>query len=166
MCGISIINRKRKPMTDEALIKETEFRLHIAVLKHVNSAFIGAQNPGLKIFHVANESRDAQQGYWNKIQGVEPGVSDFLCCWRGHMGALELKTSTGKLSNAQNKFLSWGRSIGWHTGVARSVQQAHWLLVQWGLKAAHNTIIEADQRTDAGKFKDAYDFYVPLPHGE
>ena len=103
-----------------------EYRLHVACLKHGKSAF-----PQAKFIHIANQARDAQEAFFNKQMGVEPGVSDFLVGWKPrNVGVLEIKTPDGNLSTPQNKFLSWAYSIGWSIGVAKSVRQFHNVLVQ------------------------------------
>lgn len=138
-----------------------EFKLHCAILKHIRSAFIGAHNPNLKIFHVANETKDASQAYWNKVLGIEPGASDLFAGWNGNTGVMEIKAPDGKLTGSQNKFLSWASAVGWHTGIARSVKQAHHILCTWGLKAAHQSIIEPDYSTQAEKFQRAHEWLAP-----
>lgn len=139
-----------------------EYKLHIAILAHINSAFIGPHNPNLKCFHVPNQSRDGTEAFFNKQLGVLPGVSDMLFGWNGnHTGALEIKAEYNELSSAQNKFMSWAKIIGWHTGTAKTVKQAHEVLIKWGLKPAHNTIVEPDYRTKEEKFRDAHNFFAP-----
>ncbi len=138
-----------------------EYRLHVAIVKHVNSAFIGAHNPNMKFFHVPNQNKDATQAFFNQQLGVLPGVPDLIFSWPANIGGLEIKAPTGKLSSPQNRFLSWAKLIGWHTGTAKSVRQAHHLLVMWGLKAAHQSIVEPDYSTQQQKFERAFDWYKP-----
>lgn len=143
---------------------ESEFRLHLAIKKHYESCFIGAHNPNLKIFHVANESRDAVQGYWNKVLGILPGLPDLMAGWpHKNTGICEIKLPGKPLSSAQNKVISWAHHIGWHTGVARSVRQFHEVALSWGLKAGHQSILEPDQRTEQQKFSDSYSYFKPPP---
>ena len=143
-------------------MEESEFELQIAVNKHIDSCFVGSHNPDFKYWHIANENRDADQAYWNKVLGVLPGVLDLMAGWPvSQCGVLELKVGKNKLTTPQNKFISWARHIGWHTGVAYTVKQAHGVLCQWGLKPAHNSIIEPDYRTWDEKNKDAQNFYMP-----
>ena len=133
-----------------------EYKIHVAIVEHIRKAF-----PQVKAFHVPNQNRDATEAFWNKQMGVEPGVSDLLLGWQGNTGALEIKSETGKLSTPQNKFLSWASSIGWHTGVARSVRGAHQILMGWGLKPHANITHEPELRTFAEKNKAIYDMYAP-----
>lgn len=140
----------------------TEFRLHLAIKKHYESCFIGVHNPNLKIFHIANESRDSTQGHFNKMLGVLRGLPDIMAGWpEKNTGICELKLPGKPLSGDQNKVLSWAAHIGWHTGVARSVQQFHSVMLKWGLHAAHNSILEPDQRSDQQKMHDAFNLYKP-----
>lgn len=157
-----------------------EYKLHIAILAHINSAFIGTHNPNLKIWHTPNQTRDATEAYFNKEMGVLPGVLDFFLAWPIDPSVLqkmtkfpdfkpkwicacvlEVKPPGESLSSPQNKFTSWAHKIGFHTGMARTVKQSHYILLGCGLNASHHTIIEPDYRTKEEKFKDAFDFYKP-----
>lgn len=141
----------------------SEFKLHCAIKRHIERCFIGTHNPGLKFWHVANENRDSTQGFWNREMGQLAGVLDFQCGWPvSKAGVLEVKFGKNKLTPDQNRFISWAKQIGWHTGVAYSVQQAHWTLCTWGLKPAYSQVQEPDLRTDAEKKHDAYNFFAPL----
>lgn len=135
-----------------------EFKLHVACLKHGRSAF-----PQAKFIHIANQTRDAKEAFFNKMLGVEPGASDFLVGWRHRqVGVLEIKTADGRLSTPQNKFLSWADSIGWSTGVARSVRQFHDTLVKWGLNPEHDSCLEPDYATDQEKLRRGESFFKPV----
>lgn len=140
----------------------SEYKLHIAIKTHIEKCFMGNTNPGLNFWHVANESRDATQAFWNKKLGILPGVSDLQFGWPiSKVGVMELKHE-GRLTASQNKFLSWAHHIGWHTGVARSVREAHDILVNWGLKAAYNSVIEADHRSKGEKQRAVFDYFSPV----
>lgn len=145
-----------------------EYKLHVAIVAHIESAFMGPHNPNLKYWHTANQSRDATEAFFNKKMGVLPGISDLIFSWPHpsiegavKMGALEIKTKDGKFSSAQNRFLSWGRSIGWSVGEARTAKAAHMVLCSWGLRASHTSILEPDLRTKPEKFQDVHNFYQP-----
>ena len=146
---------------DDKKRRYPEYRLHVATLKHVNSAFIGPQNPNLKIFHYPAETRDATDAFFKKQMGVESGFLDFILGWPNNTGVLEIKPPGKTLSSSQNRFISWAKLIGWHTGVAHTVRQAHFHLCTWGLVASHQQILEPDYRTEQKKFSDSYDFYAP-----
>lgn len=140
----------------------SEYKLHIATKEHIEKCFIGPQNPSLKFWHVANETRDAEQAFWNKKMGVLPGVLDFQFGWPvSKAGVLELKFGKNKLTSQQNHFISWAHFIGWHTGVATTVRQAHNILEQWGLKPLYNVVIEPDYRTQEKRQEDAFDYSAP-----
>lgn len=134
-----------------------EYKLHIAVVAHLNSAFIGVHNPNLKFLHIPNQTRDATEAFFNKKMGVLPGASDLLFGWNHNTGVMELKPPDESLRGNQIKFMSWAKTIGWHTGAAWSVKDAHRILQSWGLKAGHHSIIEPDYATDEEKFKRASD---------
>lgn len=139
-----------------------EFKLQLAVIEHHKLAF-----PYIKAIHIPNESRDATEGYFNKLLGVEPGASDILLGWSSHLyggmgvGVCELKSEDGKLSTSQNKFLSWADGIGWHTGVARTVKQYHEVICSWGHSSLIKYIREPDLRSHEEKVKAAIDWFRP-----
>lgn len=153
----------KKSLSFNATQKMSEFKLHLAIKKHYDSCFIGAHNPSLKIMHIANEQRNAQQGYWNKVLGVEKGFVDLLAGWPNNTGVMEIKLTGKKLTNEQNRFLSWAHHIGWHTGIARKVEDAHIIFRKWGLNAAYlyNCSQEPDYSSKEQKFGAAFDFYKP-----
>ncbi len=147
------------PFTPEE--KQSEFKLHMAIKKHYESCFIGSHNPDLKIMHIANEQRDSAQGHFNKMLGVQKGFSDILAGWPLNTGVCEVKLPGKQLTPDQNRFLSWARSIGWHTGIARTVAQFHQLAISWGLIPSHHRIIEPDYTTKEGKFARGFEVYAP-----
>lgn len=135
----------------------SEYKLQVAVIVHIRNVF-----PQVRAIHIPNQSRDATEAYFNKQMGVEPGTSDLLIGWKGrNVGVLELKYDKGRISTAQNKFLSWADSIGWSTGVAYSVKQTHDILIEWGLQPLHHVIQEPDYSTKEEKFEAVMDFYKP-----
>jgi hypothetical protein len=134
-----------------------EYKLHIAVVAHLNSAFIGPHNPNLKFLHIPNQTRNATEAFFNKKMGVLPGASDLLFGWPNSTGVLELKPPGQSLRGNQNKFISWAKLIDWHTGVAWSVKDVHQILQSWGLEASHHTIVEPDYRTKEQKLKQGAD---------
>ncbi len=140
----------------------SEYRLHMACLEHCRSAFIHPGNTGLKIMHVRNETRSAEDAFWGKRMGVEPGFSDFILGWSpGKVGVCEIKLPNRPISSAQNKFLSWADWIGWKTGKARTVRQFHDTLIGWGLKAVHAIVAEPDYATNEEKLRRGEEFFKP-----
>lgn len=139
-------------------MKHEEYAIHVAIVDHIRCSF-----PQVKIMHIPNQSRDATEAFFNKKLGVLPGVSDLILGWHYKgIGVLEIKNDDGKLSNAQNRFLSWAAWAGWHTGIARTVRGAHNILCEWGLKPTNEAIKEPDLRTKEQKFQDVFDMYKPL----
>jgi len=141
----------------------SEFKLHLAIKKHYDSCFIGSHNPSLKIVHIANEQRDSTQGYFNKMLGVEKGFADLLAAWPQNVGIAEVKLPKGKLTNDQNRFLSWARHIGWHTGIFRSVHDAHMGFRQWGLVPSrlYHPSEEPDYASKDEKLRRGEAFFAP-----
>lgn len=144
---------------DELRRSQQEFKLQLAVVQHLDSAFVPN---GLRYTHIPNQSSDAKSGYFKKIMGTKAGAADLIIGWpMNGAGYIELKAEAGKVSTPQNKFLSSWAAIGWRTAVCRSVRQVHNTLVGWGLKPAHNTIKEPDIRGEQQKYHDAYDWAKP-----
>lgn len=56
--------------------------------------------------------------------GLPPGTSDLLFIGEGRAAFIEVKTPTGRVSNAQQHFIDVVRSHGVRAGVARSVNEA------------------------------------------
>lgn len=176
---------KQKPLGDVLPeLHPTEYKLNVAVAKHINSVFIGTHNPNLKWWHIANETRSSADAFFGKQKGVLPGVSDLMFGWPcdsaiwkkiisfllsggllpkifrlANTGVIELKKPGEPLSGNQNKFISWADSIEWHTGEARSVREVHNILIGWGLHALHHSVIEPDYRTDTQKQLDIAEMY-------
>lgn len=142
----------------------SEYHLHVAIKKHIDHCFIGAQNPNLKYTHIGNESRDATEAFFKKQMGTIAGWPDFIFGWpNSKTGLLEVKLPGKKLSSPQNKIISWASHIGWHTGVAWSVHDAHMVLRKWGLHASYiyQPSEEPDLRDDAQKKTDAFNWNKP-----
>lgn len=134
-----------------------EFKIHVAIVEHLRSAF-----PFVKVIHIPNQNRDAQEVYFNKMLGMDTGASDLMIAWKGGVGFLEIKSLDGKLSNFQNRFLSVMDSYGHQTGVAKSVKQAHNILVGWGHTPLYNSTSEPDLRDKCQKQIDSMtEFYGP-----
>lgn len=56
--------------------------------------------------------------------GLPPGTSDLLFIGEGRAAFIEVKTPTGRVSNAQQHFIDVVHSHGVRAGVARSVNEA------------------------------------------
>ncbi len=159
-----------------------EFRLHIAVVEHLRSAF-----PSVLFTHPANETRSKADAYWNKVKGARKGTPDLLLWWCNSnplpgvtlksiiisdsgrsitvpiicAGAIELKSAKGKHSGWQANFDVIFTEMGGKFAYCRSVREVHDILVSWGCTPKHNAIKEPDLRSDQQKFSDVYDFYAP-----
>lgn len=150
----------KNPFDPETELRRTqqEFRLQLAVVKHLQSAF-----PTLIWTHVANRPGDAKDGYMKKLMGSKAGVPDLLFWWRGGAGAIELKAPQGRVATAQNKFLSALHSVGVKVAVCRSVAEVHKALKSWGLTPRTESVQEPDIRSDMQKKHDAFEMYAPEP---
>ncbi len=148
---------------------QREFRLQLAVVKHLDSCFAGK----LQYLHIPNRGGDATDGYFKQMMGAKAGAADLMLSWNNGIGSrapfklecamIELKAPGGTLSSQQNKFLSTYAHIGWHTALCRSVRQVHDKLVNWGIQPAYDSTQEPDYRSDEDKKRDAFSYYAPLP---
>lgn len=68
-----------------------------------------------------------------RAAGVQAGWPDFTFLWRTGSGVLELKSATGKLSQAQQAVRRWCLRQGVHHAVVRSVPEALDSLRAWGV---------------------------------
>lgn len=143
-----------------------EYKIHVAIVEHHISAF-----PYAKLMYVPNRVVDATEAFFNKKLGAQPGAHDLFIFWRKAIfkfipwigvAIFEVKSRTGKLSTAQNKFASGMSALGAHTGYGSSVKSYHEFLKSCGLKSEHDTIKEPDLRDWDEKKKDAYNFYAPV----
>ena len=87
------------------------------------------------LFHTPNGGkRDAFVGAQMTALGVKRGVPDLLLPLQrnGHTGlAIEFKSLTGTTTPHQDAFLSYLRSQGWHTAIARTAEQGQHILAQY-----------------------------------
>jgi len=63
-----------------------------------------------------------REGRYIRQRHVEPGTSDILACIKGVFTAIEVKTETGKVSEAQSR---WMQSIIDHGGEAAVVRSVY-----------------------------------------
>lgn len=141
-----------------------EFKIHVAAVEHIRTAF-----PQVLFTHPAQKAKDKREGHFNKMLGVKAGVPDLLFYWEHSLfpfstigaGAIELKSSIGRRTPKQGTFESIFKRIGGKHAYCKSVREVHDTLVSWGIKPAHNAVVEPDVRTVDQKYKDSYDFYKP-----
>ena len=90
--------------------------------------------PGLVWFAVPNGgSRDAREAANLKRQGVTAGVSDLILFHDSRFFALELKSETGRLSEAQMAFLAAVNDAGGFAAHAHGLDRAIATLEAWQL---------------------------------
>lgn len=83
----------------------TEHRIQVAIMEFLERALPSS----CMAFAVPNGGkRDRVSGAILKREGVKPGVPD-ICIMRsgGYAALIEVKTATGRLSNAQIEFRDW-----------------------------------------------------------
>lgn len=88
-------------------------------------------------FYVPNSEAGATspaKGARMKAMGLRAGVSDLIIMAPGGKGyGLEVKTSTGVLSDKQKEFRAKCEELGWPYAVARSVDEAVAIVKKWGI---------------------------------
>lgn len=145
--------------------EQKEYRLQVAVVEHLTSAF---SKSGLTWFHIPNRGGSASDGFFKQQMGARKGASDLVFGWGVHKfgeiipqaGLIELKVDGG-LSADQNKFLSRFHACGWKTAVCRSVRGVHHTLALWGLIPSHDGIQEPIYESKEELFKIAHEWYKP-----
>jgi hypothetical protein len=108
----------------------TEQELHLSLVEHWRwRAARGAFG-----WHCANGgARRRVEASILKGMGVTPGVPDWLALHQGHLFGLELKTETGKLTEAQRVTHEHMRRAGATVASARGIDEALAQLDAWGL---------------------------------
>lgn len=138
-------------------LNHEEYKIHIAIVEHHRTAF-----PFIKLVHVPNQSKDAQEGYFKKIMGAEAGALDLFLFWGPPlgMGIYDVKKrGEEKLATNQNKFASAMAHFGVKTSYGSSVRHYHNIVKSWGHIPLHECIKEPDLRTDEEKKRDAFDYF-------
>jgi len=152
---------------------QKEFALQCHIVKRHEQYF-----PHVIMTAFPGRPGDAQDGFFKKMMGVRPGISDILLWWKSEgtpcfggngrewdtlqAGVVEIKVDA-RVSSAQNKFLSAIHHIGGKDGVAHSWEEYYKLLCFWGIKPTSVCTIfdEPTYQTEQQKFSTAYEFYKP-----
>lgn len=119
------------------------------------------------------QGRNEAEGFFLKMLGVKPGMSDILAFYphpkRGEHPALlfgasllEVKAEKGRMSPDQYNVMGKCQWLGIPYVVVRSVVDVHNHFVKQGLIPRHNAIREADTRTKAQKYQDAFNAFKPI----
>lgn len=170
-----------------------EYHLQVAIVDHFrgqrrkgNEIFKG-QTPfeGLFVTHIY-QGRNKKDGFFLKQLGVASGVTDLLGIYEHprkdflielskkynvdiplyQCEFMEIKTKTGFLSEAQNRFKWFCERLHINWSVVRSVTEAHEVYKKRGLTPRHEAIVEPDLRTHRQKLDDMFDFYAPIKEEE
>ncbi len=115
-------------------MKQLEAQLQGAVIRYLREAL-----PSRALaFAVPNGgSRDKREAARLKWQGVTPGIPDLLILLDGCVLGIELKTATGRLSDAQKDVSDRFAENGCPWTVARSLEDVERFLI------AHNISLKA-----------------------
>jgi hypothetical protein len=111
-----------------------EQQVHKAVVAHLKTRAV----TGLVFLHPANGgARSAIEGAIFKSLGVAPGAPDLLLWHDGKSYALEVKSETGRTSQAQLDMLNRLSEAGVYTAVAHGLDRAITVLEEWELLKGH-----------------------------
>lgn len=138
---------------------QKEFKLQVHIVEKHNQYF-----PHVLMTAFPGRPGDARDGFFKKMMGVKPGVSDILIWWRGASGSIELKVEA-RVSSGQNKWMSAFSRLGGKTGVVHSWREYYKLLCSWGINPMHECTLfdEPDFSSESEKFQQAADFFRPPP---
>jgi hypothetical protein len=137
--------RKEKPKKAISVKpKQSEDELHYQVARLLSLAIArpGAVSPDKVIWWTieSRAKRSVYEGARNKRRGCIAGCPDIFVMHRGRAFWIELKTPTGKTSDAQIELHGSIVQAGSHVGVARSVNDILPLLWSWGVPYKRMTI--------------------------
>ena len=105
-----------------------EARLQKVILQHLKIAGV----PDLIYFHPANEGRrSVVTGANLKALGMLPGVADLVIIKDGRAFFMEVKSQTGRLSDAQKEFAVAAVKAGAEWAVVHSIAEAITILRDW-----------------------------------
>ena len=108
-------------------LQTTELQLQAAIFQYHWNNY---PNERGQLFHVNQKARNAIEGNKMKALGVVAGVSDLILLRPGGIAIfLELKTDTGKQSNAQAAFQATVESLGFRYAILTSLPQFKELLL-------------------------------------
>lgn len=135
---------------------QTESQIHKIVVEYLTLR-------GFTFLHIPNEGkRSLHERHRQAALGLSPGAPDLLIFDQPQTGpkygpyrgvAMELKTSTGKVSPAQERWLNRLAALNWYTCVPRSSRQAIdqlRLLYPFSLHKGNNSGDDAPDSRDEG----------------
>ena len=106
--------------------------------RHIQRAVLGHLKarayPGVVYWHSPNGGkRNLREAVNLKRDGVLPGVADLCAVHDGKFFALELKSDTGRPTEAQLAFIAAVNSAGGYAGWAQGLDRALSMLCMWGI---------------------------------
>ena len=159
------------PFTEEEKTRQQkEFALQCHIVKKHEIYF-----PHVVMTAFPGRPGDAQDGFFKRMMGVKPGVTDILLWWKDDLredgklvwkgcmaGVVEIKVDA-RVSSAQNKFMSAINHIGGKDGVAHSWQEYYKLLTFWGIEPTSvcTRFEEPDFRSEMQKKHDSFEWFKP-----
>jgi hypothetical protein len=123
---------RRKPAPPK-LPEPSEDQIHFAVVSHLRTR----AREDVVFWHTPNQGIRTKAGAAKlKAMGLTPGVPDLVIYAEGQLYALELKTTKGRLSRAQDDMLKALRHAGAHAVAAFGLDSALQYLTAWGIFAS------------------------------
>ena len=112
----------------------TEANLHRQIVQYLRLVL-----PGAVVHHSANEvRRGGRRGHINRAinvgMGVVPGYPDLVIHAPDLTAFIEIKTDSGRLSEAQKALHERLTGMGYQIAVARSLDDVRAALAAWGFK--------------------------------
>lgn len=114
-------------------VKRKEDQLQCAIVYLLKKDF-----PNLFYFHSPQGMKStAKEGAKMKAMGVKRGTPDLIFLWATdclQMGAVELKTATGRLQPEQKAWRDEFITMGGKYAVCRSYEETRFTLQEWGVR--------------------------------
>jgi hypothetical protein len=109
-------------------MKQEEAAIQAAIVAHFRKTYAG------RAAHVPNGGwRGKLEAVRLKQMGVEAGHPDLVFYTPKGVFLIEVKTSVGALSGAQNRFVEDLQNLGFDVAIIRSVDEGKAALAAWGL---------------------------------
>lgn len=117
-------------------IKTTEAREQSLVIVWSHKRAVRELMPALRWLHHSpnGEKRDIRTGNKLKALGVKPGFPDLILPARAGDSPgliIEMKSDTGRASDAQKEWIEHFKAQGWETAIARSSSEARTILCEY-----------------------------------
>ena len=128
---IAYVNRPKKKRTNPEWSVQVAVRRYIeAVVPGVIVAWVRNEMP-----FSANNDPMARARYYSKLKvgGLRPGFTDFVVCWPGGVGFMEIKPPGGRLTGEQPEIHQRMTAMNQNIAVVRGIDDAREALRRWNV---------------------------------